>query len=85
MEDITVFFVDVIIFCILFYYNLKILFNPLVSQRSAVTRLPCDADPKGILSWIQALPGLRHRRFRVLICFLQPLDTVGKQTTEQSL
>lgn len=31
MEDITVFFVDIIMFYILFYYSLKILFNPLLS------------------------------------------------------
>lgn len=69
MEDITVFFVDIIIFYIPFHYRLEILFNPLLSGRSAVTRLPCDTDPKGILAWIQDLPGLRNRQSRVLIWF----------------
>lgn len=50
MEDITVFFVDIIMFYILFHYSLKILFNPLLSLRSALTQLPCDSHPKEILS-----------------------------------
>lgn len=67
------FFVDIVIFYILFHQHLKILFNPLVSPRSAVTRLPCDADPEGILAWYQALPGRRSRQCRVLICFCRSL------------
>lgn len=74
MEDITIiFFVDIVIFYILFHQHLKTLFNPLVSPRSAVTRLPCDADPEGILAWYQALPGRRNRQCRVLICFCRSL------------
>lgn len=69
MEDITVFFVDIVIFYVLFRYHLKTLSNPLLSLRSAVTRSPCDADPEGTLAWYQAPSGRRNRQCRVLICF----------------